>query len=550
MMCRKLRYLLLLGAILALAVPATAGINVAEELLVDLRAEDLAYGTATGTWTNHGTLEDFVAMGTPLVEDVDGRKCVTFDGSSYFEGPNSSPGLEGEGATRSIEVWAYNPDIPSEETLVSWAHRGGPDGTNMAFNYGNNGSYGAVGHWGAGPDMSWSGQHSPSPEANNWWYLVYTHDGSTTRLYVNGELEAEEDHSLDTYGGTPIRVAAQADGTGAGVDAGFNFTGSIAEVRIHDGVLSPADIANNFVSKPGDPTATAPVPEDGQVDVPRDSVLSWEAGPLAATHDVYLGTDFDDVNNATAADPLGVLASQGQTATSHDPEGLLEFGQTYYWRVDAVNAAPDFTIFKGEVWSFTAEPLAYPIENIVATSNTSSDAGFGPDKTVDGSGLDAGDLHSTLNTDMWVGSPPAGELAYIQYEFDQVYKLHELMVWNYNVMFELMLGFGFKDVTIEYSENGTDWAVLKDVQFAQGTAKAGYTANTIVDLEGVAARAVRLTANTGYGPMGQFGLSEVRFLYTPVQAREPEPADGAVEVSVDAVLDWRAGREATSHEVY
>ena len=548
-MCKKFIGLIVVGLVLGLSGPAVAGIIVAEELLVDLRAEDLAYGVTTGAWTNHGTLDDFTAMGAPLVEDVDGRKCVTFDGSSYFEGPNSSPGLEGQGATRSIEVWAYNPDIPGEETIVSWAHRGGPDGTNMAFNYGNDASFGAVGHWGAGPDMAWSGQHSPSPAANNWWHLVYTHDGSTTRLYVNGEFETEEDHSLDTFGGTPIRVAAQADGSGAGVEAGFNFTGSIAEVRIHDGVLSPADIANNFVSKPGAPIAGDPSPADGQIDVPRDSVLSWQAGPFAATHDVYFATSFDDVNTADRASPRDVLLSQGQTASAYAPADLLEFGQTYYWRVDEVNAVPT-TIFKGEVWSFTVESLAYPIGNIIATSNASSDSGFSPESTVDGSGLNADDQHSTVNADMWAGTPPAGELAYIQYEFDKVYKLYEMQVWNYNVMFELMLGFGFKDVTIEISENGADWTVLTDVVFAQATAKSDYTANTIVDLEGVAARFVRLTANSGYGPMGQFGLSEVRILQTPVQAREPEPADGAADVSVDTMLDWRAGREAVSHEVY
>jgi hypothetical protein len=35
-----------------------------------------------------------------------------------------------------------------------------------------------------------------------------------------------------------------------------------------------------------------------------------------------------------------------------------------------------------------------------------------------------------------------------------------------------MLGFGFKDTTIEYSENGTDWTAFGDVPFAQATAKA------------------------------------------------------------------------------
>jgi hypothetical protein len=61
---------------------------------------------------------------------------------------------------------------------------------------------------------------------------------------------------------------------------------------------------------------------------------------------------------------------------------------------------------------------------------------------------------------------------------------------------------------------------------------------------------VRLNVNSGYGPLGQYGLSEVRFLCIPVQARQPQPTDGAVEVDPEAVLGWRAGRNAVSHEVY
>ena len=315
-MRKRLIHLITVGLVLCVAGPAPAGIIVAEKLLVDLRADDLPYGVVGGAWANHGTLDNFTAAGAPVVEDVAGRKCVTFDGSSYFVGPDSSPGLEGQGPTSSIEVWVYNPEVPKEETMVSWAHRGGPDGTNMAFNYGYSPDFGAVGHWGDAADIGWSGQHSPYPEANNWWYLVYTHDGTTTRLYVNGEFEAEEDQSLNTYGGTPMRIAAQADDTGNGVNASYNFTGSIAEVRIHDGALSAADIANNFVSKPGDPIAGTPDPEDGQLDVPRDAILSWESGSLAATHDVYLGTTSDDVNQADRADPLGNL---GQSEP-HDHE--------------------------------------------------------------------------------------------------------------------------------------------------------------------------------------------------------------------------------------
>jgi len=286
------------------------------------------------------------------------------------------------------------------------------------------------------------------------------------------------------------------------------------------------------------------------VDVPRDAVLGWTPGEFARTHDVYLGTSFDDVNMAGRDNPMGLQVSESQDANTYDPPGVLDWDQTYYWRIDEVNGAPDYAIYKGDVWSFTAEPLGYPLENIIATSNATSDAGTGPAKTVDGSGLDALDQHSIDAADMWLGVPGGADPVYIQYEFDNVYKLHEMLVWNYNIQFELVLGFGLKDVTIEYSEDGVDWMVLGDVQFAQATAAATYTANTIVDLQGVAARYVRLTVNSGYGLMGQFGLSEVRFLYIPVQAIRPQPAAGAADVDLNPVLRWRAGREAASHEIY
>jgi hypothetical protein len=50
--------------------------------------------------------------------------------------------------------------------------------------------------------------------------------------------------------------------------------------------------------------------------------------------------------------------------------------------------------------------------------------------------------------------------------------------------------------------------------------------------------------------MGQYGLSEVRFMYIPAHAREPQPSDGAVDVEPSATLSWRPGREAASHQIY
>ncbi len=347
--------------------------------------------------------------------------------------------------------------------------------------------------------------------------------------------------------GQIMAVMAFFQEAGGGDNMDIGWTGPSP---LSSDITNPTYLTDYITHIPPTPTlAKGPKPEDGAIDIPRDVVLSWTAGKFAASHDVYFGTAFDDVNAASRTNPLGVLVSQGQTAATYDPPGLLEFGTTYYWRVDEVNAAPSTTIFKGDVWSFTAEPFAYPVQNIIAISNGTYDADSGPERTIDGSGLNAADEHSTEATDMWLAMPGAEPL-YIQYQFDRVYKLHEMLVWNYNVQFELLLGFGLKDVTVEYSENGTDWTVLGDVTFAQATAKATYAANTTVPFDGLPVKFVRINVNSGYGPMGQFGLSEVRFLYVPAQAREPQPADGATDVEINAALAWRSGREAVSHEVY
>ena len=98
------------------------------------------------------------------------------------------------------------------------------------------------------------------------------------------------------------------------------------------------------------PYSHRPTPADGAVNVTVEMTLGWIEGEYADKHDVYLGTDFDDVNDANRSNPLGVLVSQNQSATSYDPPTLLDLDTTYYWRVDEVN---DSSIWEGGIWSFT-----------------------------------------------------------------------------------------------------------------------------------------------------------------------------------------------------
>jgi hypothetical protein len=293
-------------------------------------------------------------------------------------------------------------------------------------------------------------------------------------------------------------------------------------------------------------------PADKATDIPADAVLSWTAGRLAATHDVYLGTSQSDVDSASRTSPKGMLVSKDQAATTFDPAGQFGYGQTYYWRIDEVNGAPDFTVSKGVVWSFTAEGFGYPISGTIkATASSSLAPAMGPEKTVDGSGLDAKDQHSTLSTDAWL-SKKGDSPVWIQYEFDKTYKLYQMWVWNSNQAVEPVVGFGAKDVKIETSLDGVTWTSLANVpEFAQATGEVDYVHNSTVSFGGVQAKFVKLTINTNWAEgTKQAGLSEVRFFYVPVKAYGPNPAAAVTDVALNGVLNWRPGREAAKHNVY
>ena len=118
-------------------------------------------------------------------------------------------------------------------------------------------------------------------------------------------------------------------------------------------------------------------------------------------------------------------------------------------------------ILKGKVWSFAVEPFAIPIpaQSITATASGQS-PDQGPEKTIDRSGLDANDLHSTVLTDMWLSD--AGKPVWIEYAFDKIYKIRQMLVWNYNGE-EFLTALGLKDVTIEYSTDGVAWTQLTGV---------------------------------------------------------------------------------------
>jgi hypothetical protein len=245
------------------------------------------------------------------------------------------------------------------------------------------------------------------------------------------------------------------------------------------------------------------------------------------------------------------LASQGQDAATFDPAGVFAFGKAYTWRVDEVNAGPDGFIYKGDAWSFTVEPYGYPVTPVKATASSSMASTMGPEKTIDGSGLDGMDQHGTSASQMWL-SKKGQSPVWIQYEFDSVYRLYQMWVWNSNQQIEQTVGFGAKDVQIETSTDGTTWTSLADVpQFSQASGEPNYVHNTTVDFRGAEAKYVKLTVSANWADgVKQAGLAEVRFFYVPVKAFGPSPASGSSSVALNATLSWRPGRWTAKHVVY
>jgi regulation of enolase protein 1 (concanavalin A-like superfamily) len=87
--------------------------------------------------------------------------------------------------------------------------------------------------------------------------------------------------------------------------------------------------------------ARAPEPANAAAGVDVDASLNWRPGRDVASHMVYFGTDADAVTN-------GTVSAETVTKHSYTPASL-NFGTTYYWRVDEVNAVT----YPGSVWNFT-----------------------------------------------------------------------------------------------------------------------------------------------------------------------------------------------------
>src|SRR4051812_25964638 len=216
-------------------------------------------GTLGGVFVSTGPRDTIPVIGPPVASATSGTRGVRMDGTDFLQLRRSvdgtlraAPGgITGPDPTLSVEAWAWNPGIALEETMVAWGKRG-TDGSNMSFNYGYNNNWGAVGHWATTQDIGWG---SVVPAARQWHHLAYTYDGTTSRVYVDGQLTNTEvlgPGQVNIWPDTPINIGSQTEADATTPTPALRGSLTLGRLRIHDGVLTDRDVEANYEAEKAD----------------------------------------------------------------------------------------------------------------------------------------------------------------------------------------------------------------------------------------------------------------------------------------------------------
>ena len=334
--------------ILGLANGASAG------LLAHWELDD---GSGMTAKDSSGNGHDGTLLGDPQwVEGAIGSGALSFDGSDGLVEVAHDESLSITNAL-TIATWVKLNDLGTYYFLVCKQ----PSGTaqdNYPGNYEFRTESGTgdlqFGHQQTEGEVYVFYNSTASITAGQWYHVAVTlTKGELVEFYIDGipAGSAEQSTNFGVLNEEPVRIGGRKDGYSF-------FNGFLDDVYLFDQALSAVQVQKLFEGTPPSFTiARNPDPADGALYKDTWVTLSWTPGESAASHDVYLGDNFDDVDNSVGDTFRG---NQGSTFFVAGfpgfayPDGLVP-GTTYYWRIDEVEA-DGTTIHKGDIWSFSIPP--------------------------------------------------------------------------------------------------------------------------------------------------------------------------------------------------
>ena len=367
-MCRRLCFLICLVLLLSMADNSSA------QLLARYKFDETSGTIAVDSSIkgNDGIIEridEAGAGGDPnwVVDGING--CLGFDGNMDVNLPVQNMGLRSDSG--AVAFWMKMAEITGGINTIWWAGDAsgggfGPENEthiHVEVPVGDIWLGGEFGFFLRG-DPNNVHLHSdpnkgdtPANEPNNpilvdddqWHHIVGTwgNEDGNAKLYFDGRLL----HEI-AYDWTNISYPFNRMFLGRMGGGGRPYMGYLDDVQIYGRALTEQEIQDVIAGGAAlTLQASLPLPANNGKEVPRDAVLSWTEGDTATKHNVYFGTNFDDVNEASLSDQRNVLLSENQDGLNFDPPGLLDYDQTYYWRIDEVEA-DGTTIQKGNIWSF------------------------------------------------------------------------------------------------------------------------------------------------------------------------------------------------------
>ncbi|MCP4260708.1 MAG: LamG domain-containing protein [Planctomycetes bacterium] len=345
-MCRKLIYLI--SFVLVLGLVGNTSADLVGHWKLDEDSGTIAYDSSSNE--NHGTLNG--STWRPSYGQIGGA--IELDGiGDYVEVPDDMS----FDITNEITVTAWiNPvDVAEWRTIVSkYAHTPAWRKDLYWLLYGGN-----IGVSLAGPSGIGGADWIPEVpiESGTWAYVALSYDGFAMKMYKNGINVATNNISGDLLLGDS--ASNESFYIGQNTEWGEYFDGLIDDVRIYDRTLTSGQVQDLFNGIP--PTFTKafnPNPPDGALHADTWISMSWSAGNFAVSHDVYIGDNFDAVNEGAEGTFIGNQGSTNVVAGFPGfafPDGLVP-GTTYYWRIDEVNDTEPNSPWKGPVWSFGIPP--------------------------------------------------------------------------------------------------------------------------------------------------------------------------------------------------